>query len=74
MTLAKNMGSTDRLIRTIVGGALVLWALAGGPVWAWIGLIPLATAIVGWCPLYRLTGWNTREKPGGRSGSGPQAV
>ena len=43
-----------------VGGlALIVWALAGGPVWAWIGLVPLATGIFKFCPVYRLLGINS---------------
>jgi len=38
---------------------LVAWALMGGPVWAWIGAVPLATGLVGFCPVYPLLGMNT---------------
>ena len=34
-------------------------ALTGGPVWAWIGVVPLATGLMGWCPAYPLLGMNT---------------
>lgn len=55
-----NEGSLDRIIRVIAGLALIAWAaLFGGPVWAWIGLVPLATGAVGMCPLYSLLGINT---------------
>jgi len=47
-----NMGGADRIVRVIVGVALVAWALTSGPVWAWIGIVPIATAAIGWCPLY----------------------
>ena len=39
--------------------ALIAWALMGGPVWAWIGVVPLATGLIGWCPVYPLLGMNT---------------
>lgn len=55
----KNIGTIDRVIRAIVGVALIAWALRGGPVWAWIGVIPLATAVVSICPLYSLLGIRT---------------
>jgi Protein of unknown function (DUF2892) len=31
----------------------------GGPVWAWIGVVPLATGLMGWCPAYPLLGMST---------------
>ena len=47
-----NVGGIDRIVRGVAGIALIAWALSGGPVWAWIGVVPLATAGLGWCPLY----------------------
>ena len=55
----KNIGVIDRVVRAVVGVALIVWALAGGPIWAWIGVIPLATAAVSICPLYSLLGMST---------------
>lgn len=57
-----NVGTMDRWIRVIVGLALVAWAVAGGPLWAWIGVVPLATAAVGICPAYSLLGISTCPK------------
>ena len=54
-----NVGGIDRVLRILVGLALVAWAAMGGPVWAWIGVVPLATGAVGFCPLYPLLGLNT---------------
>lgn len=54
-----NVGGIDRILRIIVGIALVAWALMGGPVWAWIGVVPLATGLIGFCALYPLLGINT---------------
>lgn len=47
-----NVGGVDRIVRIVVGIALVVWAIVGGPVWAWIGVLPLATGLIGWCPAY----------------------
>ena len=48
-----NVGGFDRILRIAVGLALVAWAaLLDGPVWAWIGIMPLATGAIGWCPAY----------------------
>ncbi|MDA8050387.1 MAG: DUF2892 domain-containing protein [Rhodospirillales bacterium] len=56
----KNIGSIDRVLRIIVGLgviSLVFW----GPrtLWGWLGLIPLVTAVIGWCPLYAVLGIRT---------------
>ena len=55
----KNIGQTDRIIRAVVGVLLILWALTGGPGWAWIGILPLATAGISFCPVYKLLGYHT---------------
>ncbi len=58
--MVKNMGSVDRAIRLVLGLALISLVFAGPKtVWGWIGVIPLATALVGWCPLYSLIGVKT---------------
>jgi hypothetical protein len=54
-----NVGKTDKTLRIIASAALLVWALAGGPVWAWIGLLPLVTGIFGVCPAYSILGINT---------------
>lgn len=60
-----NVGGIDRILRIVVGIALIAWALMGGPVWAWVGIVPLATALINFCPLYTLIGVNTSEKKEG---------
>ena len=57
-----NMGGVDRGLRVLLGVILIVWALTGGPIWAWIGVVPLATAALGWCPLYVPFGISTRQK------------
>jgi hypothetical protein len=54
-----NVGGIDKILRIAVGLALIAWALMGGPVWAWVGVVPLATGAIGWCPAYNLIGVNT---------------
>ena len=54
-----NVGMIDRALRAIIGLALIGWALTGGPVWAWIGVVPLLTAAIGFCPAYTLLGIRT---------------
>jgi hypothetical protein len=57
--MSANVGSIDRIIRILAGLALIAWALMGGPVWAWIGVVPLATGVFKFCPAYALLGMNT---------------
>lgn len=54
-----NVGGIDRIARIVAGVALIAWAVLGGPVWAWVGVVPLATGLIGFCPLYPLIGINT---------------
>lgn len=55
-----NVGGIDRVLRIAVGAALIAWALfGGGPVWAWIGVVPLATGAMNFCPAYGILGINT---------------
>lgn len=57
--MQKNVGGIDKIARIVAGIALIVWAIAGGPMWAWIGLLPLATGLLGWCPAYTLLGIKT---------------
>ena len=55
-----NVGGIDRILRIVVGLALIVWAATpGGPVWAWIGVVPLATGVFKFCPAYTVLGMNT---------------
>jgi hypothetical protein len=58
-----NMGSVDRGARVVVGLVLISLVFIGPQTpWGWIGLIPLATALIGWCPAYTLLGIRTTGK------------
>ena len=55
-----NIGRLDQIIRVVLG--LVLIALAATDIlgnWAYIGLIPLLTGMIRWCPLYMIAGVQT---------------
>lgn len=54
-----NVGGVDRVLRIVAGLALITWALLGGPVWAWIGIAPLATGLLNFCPAYGIFGIST---------------
>lgn len=55
-----NEGNIDRILRVAAGLVLIALTLNGSiGVWGWLGLVPLATGAIGWCPLYTLLGWNS---------------
>lgn len=58
--MTRNIGSLDRMLRIVVGlGAISLVFIGPQTPWGWLGLIPLATAALGWCPPYALFGFST---------------
>lgn len=55
-----NVGGIDKLLRIVAGAALIGLTLSGViGMWGWIGVIPLATGLMGWCPFYPLLGLNS---------------
>jgi len=58
--MKKNIGGTERIIR-IAAGLVILSLAFIGPetMWGFLGLIPLATGLSGWCPPYQLFGIST---------------
>jgi hypothetical protein len=55
-----NEGTADRVIRVVIGLGLLSIVFVGPQTpWGWIGVVPLATGVLGFCPLYRLVGMNT---------------
>ena len=59
-SMKKNVGGIERVIRIIVGLALISLVFIGPQsAWGWIGVVPLATGLLGWCPPYSLLGINT---------------
>ena len=51
--MGKNVGGIDRILRIVVGLALIAATLLHYlPVWGYIGVVPLATGAIGWCPAY----------------------
>ncbi|RMG27699.1 MAG: DUF2892 domain-containing protein [Gammaproteobacteria bacterium] len=63
--MQKNVGGIDRALRILIGIALIAIVFVGPKTpWGWIGVIPLATALIGWCPLYSLLGIKTCKECG----------
>ncbi|MBB4285163.1 YgaP family membrane protein [Roseospira goensis] len=52
--MTKNVGGIDRIVRIVIGLALIasvfIWPVMNP--WGWIGVVPLVTGLVGWCPAY----------------------
>ena len=48
----KNVGGIDKTLRIIVGIIIIALGVVNGSLLGLIGLIPLLTGIIGWCPLY----------------------
>jgi hypothetical protein len=64
MNISVNVGLWDRIIRIILGLVLLgltTFGIIG--VWGYIGLIPLATGLLKWCPIYTILGINTCPTP-----------
>ncbi len=58
-----NEGSIDRIVRIIAGIILIALAFVGPQTpWGWIGVVPLVTGLLGWCPAYSIFGISTRKK------------
>ena len=66
--MTRNVGGIDRILRIVVGLVLLgLTYLGTIGWWGLIGIVPLATALVGFCPLYTLLGLNTCSASSGRA-------
>jgi hypothetical protein len=58
--MTANVGTFDRLLRILIGAALIALAATGTiGAWGYIGALPLLTGLVRFCPAYRLLGLNT---------------
>lgn len=61
--MTKNMGKVDRVARIVIGVIFIVLGVMTGSWLGLIGLIPIATAVISWCPLYDLLKINTCKKP-----------
>ena len=62
--MKKNVHSIERVIRVIVGLAIISLVFIGPQsAWGWLGLVPVTTGILGWSPPYALLGISTCKRP-----------
>ena len=58
--MKSNVGGIDRTVRIVAGLVLIALAITGTVgAWGWLGIVPLATGLIGWCPPYAMFGFNT---------------
>ncbi|PTX54476.1 Protein of unknown function (DUF2892) [Litoreibacter ponti] len=58
--MTRNLGQFDRIARLILGAVLIALALMGTiGIWGYLGLIFVGTAVVNFCPIYRILGLKT---------------
>jgi len=58
--MTANIGTVDRILRVVVGLILIALVFVGPQTpWGWIGVVPLLTALTGFCLPYKLLGINT---------------
>ena len=58
--MKQNVGNIERMLRVIIGLGLISLVFVGPQtVWGWIGIVPLATGLIGWCPPYAMLGIST---------------
>jgi len=62
--MKRNVGKADRIIRALLGIGIIAAGVYFQSWWGAIGLIPLLTAAIGWCPLYVLPGISSYKKQG----------
>lgn len=58
--MKRNVASAERVVRVVLGLAVLSLAFIGPKsTWAYLGIIPMATGLIGWCPPYALFGIST---------------
>lgn len=60
--MKKNVGSADKIIRIILGVAIIAFGIYSQSWWGLVGIVLLFTAFIGWCPAYSLIGVSTDRK------------
>jgi len=67
VVMKMNVGMVDKGVRIAAGAILIALTLTETiGIWGWIGVVPIVTALMGWCPLYQIIGINSC--PAGKGG------
>lgn len=62
--MKQNIHNIERAVRVVAGLAIVSLVFVGPQTpWAWLGLLPVATGLIGWCPPYAMLGISTCKTP-----------
>jgi len=59
--MKKNIGQIDRAIRLVAGFLILGWGLYAQNWWGLVGIVPVATAFISFCPAYSLIKISTRQ-------------
>lgn len=57
--MKKNVGSIDKVARVIIGLVIIALGILYQSWWGLVGIVPLFTSVVGWCPIYLPFGIST---------------
>ncbi len=59
--MKENVGSMDQYVRYVIGMSLLTAGVAYDSMWGLIGIVPIMTALLAWCPPYALLGLKTKK-------------
>ncbi len=59
--MKSNVGGIDRILRILVGLAVIGWGVYAQNWWGAVGIIPLFTGAIGWCPAYMPLGLSSKK-------------
>lgn len=57
-----NVGSADRIVRLVLGAVIILLGIYFKSWWGIIGIVPVITGLLNFCPAYSLIGVSTKKK------------
>lgn len=60
--MTTNVGNVDKVIRIVLGLAIIVIGYLNESWWGLVGLVPIVTAFLGYCPAYSLIGVSTKSK------------
>ncbi len=72
--MTQNIGKTDRIIRASAGVVIILFGFIIQSWWGAIGVVPLLTSLLGFCPLYTILGISTNVRNDTSSKPGKSAA